>query len=150
MKLKLIGTLISIAIFYLMGVPLHEWCHYEASSAEHGQGFVTYPGLFGGFYEFTVYPHHAWVVFLAGGLGVFVIYMLLWVFQWKIAGRWDMDDQAALVLVGATQLGYGIGEMMWGLGQPKWLMAVGAGVGAAVAIAIYLPRVADWLLEKGG
>ncbi|MGA2160206.1 MAG: hypothetical protein ABSG90_13455 [Dehalococcoidia bacterium] len=150
MKLKLIGTLISIAIFYLMGVPLHEWCHYAASTAFGGSGFVTYPGLLGGIYHFICNASNNWFVYLAGGLGVFVVYMLLWVFQWKIAGRWDMDDQAALVLIGATQLGYGIGEMMWGLGQPKWLMAVGAGVGAAVAIAIYLPRVADWLLEKGG
>ncbi len=147
---KVIGFLITLAFFYIAAIPLHEWCHYVASNFLGGQGSVTYPSILGGFYEFTTMPSHPWIVYLAGGLGVGLIYFGVWWFQFKSPSRWDMDDEFSLALIGATQAGYGIGELMWGMWNlPFWTTYIWAIAGAAPVIIIYTPRVMNWILQTG-
>jgi len=151
MKLfKAAGFLISIIIFYIMAIPLHEWFHYVAGAMEHVSGSVTYPGLFGGFYVFTPMPSHPWIIYLAGGYGVAFIYYLVWWFAWKNPSKWDLDDEVAVALVGATQFGYAIGELGWGVWNwPMWISYLLAVAGAGIVIAIYIPRMIEWILQKG-
>jgi len=110
MKSRILNIFVSLLVFSLISIPVHEWCHYWVCEWLGGEANVTYPTMISGHYEYYGTVSNEMAVMFAGGLGTFLFFSMLWALARWTPTRWDLDDEFAVCLTGVTQLGYAFCE----------------------------------------
>ncbi len=140
--------------------PLHEiWGHLAAALSQEGGGWAESAQWgFAGWYHFGgQVPPHGEVIYFAGGLVVFGMLMICWVWFYRSTTLWDMGDEFAVFFWAMISLFYGVTEGLMGMDfipYEKFFLVSGitSGVGALAAILIYVfvfgKRIEKWLLWK--
>ncbi len=107
---KLLSLLTVWGLLFLGTAPIHEWGHVMMTHYLGGEAYVTYsPGYMatGGFTHFIVIPEHGlWWVYFAGGLTVFLGYMILWFWAWKSKTFDDMYIEIPALTIALWQISY--------------------------------------------
>ena len=145
--LKVGAIIVSLLLFYLIAVTLHEMSHYLVLTGLGGAGYITFPDAFTGLTYITRPPTHGlWAVYFAGGLGAFALMITLWAISRLTPTRWDMDDEFALAVAMAFNLTYGLAEgaSYWWPGLLPWAWIPGV-VAFALIAGIYMPWLLIWM-----
>ena len=147
---RMIDFGIWLSFFVLATVPVHEWFHWITGKALGGDmAAVTFPDLLSGRCSWHAAPDALWLVYLAGGLGTGLVFLAL---AWRtIRTPTRQDDMIAFSasIIGASQVGYGVGEMfvLW---FPAW-ETLSTNASAIVALLIVcrwaIPGLTRWLLD---
>ena len=97
--------IITILIFYVFTVAIHEWIHLEAVYFFGGDGYIV-KTAYGGAMKFTVMPTYPTITAFAGGLGVAGLYLLIMSLDWLD----DIEQAAAMIPLATSQFAYGLVE----------------------------------------
>jgi hypothetical protein len=151
-----LGSLITmLMLLSLATAPLHEWSHVMMTRVMGGDAYVTYsPGYVasGGFTHFITVPDHGlWWVYFAGGFGVFLGCMVLWLWARISKTMWDMNMELPALMIGLMQFFYAFLEAWIYPTNPElfWsIYGIAYGAGALVAIGIESKRAWKWLTTK--
>jgi len=146
MRSKVANFIVSLVIFMLVGLTLHEYGHYLVAKLHGVTGYVQYPYLLGGvFWPDPLGQIVTLDVYLAGGLFSFLILAAVYWFG-TTGQRWDWDDLAGLGIVALVQLCYGLAEVSLYYSQAvfNWLAPASVAVAMVVGFAHYLPKLSEW------
>ena len=149
MRSKVANFIVSLVIFMLVGLTLHEYGHYLVAKLHGVTGYVQYPYLLGGvFWPDPLGQIITLDVYLAGGLFTFVVFALLYWFG-LTGKRWDWDDLAGLGINALVQLCYGLAETSLYYSQAtfNWLAPLAVAIGFLFGMVYYVPRLSAWWSE---
>ena len=147
------GGLASIAefvtcfiIYFGLTVAIHEFMHLGVLRLLGGDGHIILTG-YGALMVIDIQssnPYSSFLVGLAGGIGVALIYGLLALWNWNDA---EFEEWAALIPISSMQLGYGIYEAVFLGILPFDTFLAYAWIPAAIGFAI-VAFPALWILFK--
>ena len=104
--LSLAEYVVCFMLYTWFTVPLHEWIHLEVLKWLGGDGYII-KTWYGGAVIFTKPPSNPTIVALAGGLGVAILYALI--FYWDYYDG-DWEEAGAVLPQLFSQLFYGVFE----------------------------------------
>ena len=152
--------LASLAVcFILLGYalpPIHEDAHAKVCLWDGGAATIESAawGL-GGQMNWIPgqIPPHTWLVYLAGGLGVFVFFMLLRIWFRRSTTLWDLNYELALLLWAMPSLFYAFAELTLYFGTTYTNLfyissAVGFGLGVVIALILSFKRIEKWFTTE--
>ena len=136
--MKYLNIAITVAIFLVLSVPIHEWGHFWACKLLGGEANITFDSIAQGWCHITELPDTGmWVVRLAGGMTVFIVYVILWLLARWTPTRWDLDDELATVIVGSSHFVYSIFEAFARSMIGDWQMIIALILTQAIIFAFY-------------
>ena len=107
--LSIAEYVVCFAIFMFVEVGIHEYCHLYVLTLLGGKGYIilTWYGAACVIESMPPQWYAPMLVSLAGGLGVFIIYTVLAVWDWLDG---DFEEMASLIPFSAKNLAYGLFE----------------------------------------
>lgn len=150
---KLVNFIISLCLFAIVGLTVHEYCHYAAAAMLGVSGYVVYPQLMGGlFVPTSSLPVMGWLIYPSGGVLCAVILFAIWFLGTRVGTPWDIDDASSIYLIATVQLLYGIAETSLYFNQAvyNYLWWISVIVGVTIWLIIYAKRLFNWWLAPEG
>lgn len=149
---KVANFVVSLFLFSLMSLPLHEFGHYAVANMLGVTGNVTYPYLLGGLFNADpgqVLPAGYPLIYPAGGVLTFLVFAALYWFGLR-GQPWDWDDLAGLGINALIQVCYGLAEMTLYYSPETFSVIAPFAVVAAFVLGMtyYWPRLSSWWSES--
>ena len=109
--ITLLGLLISVIIFYIFGLTVHEYFHLRIADCFGISGYIKFTWFGGVFVSYTIPSEPAlFMIKIAGGLGTAFVMLLLWAYARWTCSKWDLNIEFATAFIGSVHLVYGIFE----------------------------------------
>ena len=151
--LSMAEYVVCFAIFFILIIPIHEFCHLYILRLFGGNGYIKL-SWFGASTVFTKNPSHPGLVALSGGLGVAGFYALLAYWDWIDK---DIEEFASLLPFISSQLSYGIFESIYVYTMPVWefvkwsdiVLVAGFIIGLLPSLYFLIKRLAE-MRGQGG
>lgn len=148
---KFISFIAQLFVYFWLSQHAHEVFHALAAQAVNipGHIIVWQWGFRGRFiYEATPTVFQDIVIGLAGGLGVALLFGLLWAnAHWQGQySEWELDAASVFVIIAIVNLFYAPSEVFRTWWEPS--QVIGALLAAAALMLLYGKRLLDWLFGK--
>lgn len=145
--ITLIGLLVSVFIFYIFGLTVHEYWHLRIADCFGVGGFIDFTWFGGVYMPHTIPPEPAWfLIKLAGGLGTAFVMSLLWAYARWTYSKWDLNIEFAAALIGAIHLFYGIVEGILLESRYFAIIAAIAVIAACIiVVVIYMGEIIEYV-----
>ena len=136
--------------FYFLATPFHEWAHLLATDFLGGSGYIIQnPWGLGGMMVFTSQPSNLFLVSIAGGVAVAVVFLLVFIFDWYGKNQ-DLIGAMAILPIITGQLCYGIMEgVCYNMSVAQFMDygAVAAVIGYGVGFTISLWKTMSYIVK---
>jgi hypothetical protein len=141
--------IICLLLYTFFTAPLHEWLHLTTLRRLGGDGYIIQT-WWGAETVFTKTPTNPTLVALAGGIGVAILYALI--FYWDYYDG-DLEEASAVLPLIGSQLAYGIFEALFvytmPLGQYIYWATIISNIGWATGFIISLNLLIQRLTSLG-
>jgi hypothetical protein len=145
--ITLLGLLITVFIFYIFGLTVHEYWHLRIADCFGISGYINFT-WFGGVFVTHTIPTEPdfFLIKLAGGLGTAVVMAFLWAYARWTCSKWDLNIEFATALIGSIHLVYGIFEGLFlGSGSFTLISVIAMAVVSVVVSVIYLDDIVEYI-----
>jgi hypothetical protein len=139
--------IICLLLYTYFSTPIHEWLHLNILRWLGGEGYIVQT-WWGAEVIFTKQPSNPTLVALAGGIGVAILYFLI--FYWDYYDG-DLEEASAVLPLIGSQLTYGIFEALFvyrmPLGEYIFWGGLVSGIGWAIGFLVSLKFIVKWLSQ---